>query len=132
MLETFMDSGVLITAWRGNTIAAVRALIMLSDSQRAFISSPFVQLELLPKPQFFKLQTEVAFYERYFAGVQWWVSDCAQIVAEGLKLGRQFGLSALDSLHVAAALLSGADEFITAERPTSPFNRVAGLKVIFI
>lgn len=132
MLKTFLDSGVLITAWRGQSRAAIQALILLNDPQREFICSPFVQLELLPKPRFFKRQTEVQFYERYFAGVHWWVDDYKQIVMEGLKLGSQFGLNALDALHVAAALLAGADELVTAERPTSPFNRVTDIKITFI
>jgi hypothetical protein len=132
MPKTFIDSGVLISAWRSNTLAAVRALIVLNDPQREFVSSPFVQLELLPKPQFFKRQMEVAFYERYFAGVRWWARDCEQIVTEALKLGSRFGLNALDAMHITAAHLSQADEFVTAERPASPFSRVTGIKIIYI
>ena len=132
MLKTFVDSGVLITAWRGQPSAMMRAVTLLSDPFREFASSPFVQLELLPKPHYFKRQTEVQFYERYFASVRWWIADCEQIKTDGLALGCQFGLSALDALHIAAALLVGADEFVTAERSNSPFNRVTGLKITFI
>jgi len=39
------------------------------------------------------------------------------------------GLSALDALHVAAAKCSGAEEFITTERPTTPLFRVTGLVI---
>lgn len=44
----------------------------------------------------------------------------------------KFGLKAMDALHIAAALLANCDEFITAEKPTSPFSRVTGITVVTI
>ena len=76
--------------------------------------------------------TELQFYAKYFGADLVWVTELALIVEQGLKLGNQYGLNALDALHIAAALLGEADEFITAERSTSPFNRVTELKITFI
>lgn len=99
---------------------------------RAFVSSLFVKLEVLPKAQYFKNKTELEFYDKYFEGVSEWVEDGELIGTKALEVGRQFGLAALDALHIAAALLSNANEFITAERPTSPFSRVTGIKIVSI
>lgn len=128
-MKTFIDAGVLITAWRGQAPERLRALTVLNDPRREFVGSPFVQLEVLPKAQYHKQQNEVQFYKAFFASVQVWVTDCNQIAAEAQNVSRQFGLSAMDGLRIAAALLPGAAKFVTAERPTSPFSRVTGIAV---
>ena len=38
----------------------------------------------------------------------------------------------MDALHIAAAVLSQAEEFVTAERPTSPLTRVKEIRVVTI
>ena len=53
-MKTFIDAGVLITAWRGLAAERLRALTVLNDPSREFVSSPFVQLEVLPKAQYHK------------------------------------------------------------------------------
>ena len=132
LMKTCIDAGVLITAWRGQSAERLRALTVLSDPQREFISSPFVQLEVLPKAQFHKQKDEIEFYETFFANVPIWITNCDQITAKAMDVSRQFGLSAVDGLHIAAALLSDAAEFITAERPTSPFGRVTGIAIVTV
>ncbi len=131
-MKTFIDAGVLITAWRGQAAERLRALTVLNDPSREFVSSPFVQLEVLPKAQYYQQKAEVEFYEAFFASVAVWVTDCNQVTAEAQDVSRRFGLSALDGLHIAAALLAGAAEFVTAERPTSPFSRVTGITVVTV
>jgi hypothetical protein len=42
------------------------------------------------------------------------------------------GLGALDALHVAAAKISGAEEFVTTERSTTALFRVVGLIITTI
>jgi predicted nucleic acid-binding protein len=46
------------------------------------------------------------------------------------KIDRALG--ALDALHVAAAKISGAEEFVTTERPTTALFRVVGITVTTI
>lgn len=128
-MKTFIDAGVLITAWRGQAAERLRALTILNDPHREFVSSPFVQLEVLPKAQYHQQSDEVEFYEAFFAAVSIWVTDCNQITTEAQKVSQSFGLNALDGLHIAAALLAGAAEFITAERPSSPFSRVTDIVI---
>lgn len=47
-MRTFLDSGVLLAAWRGDSLAAP-ALALLGDDARVFVTSQLVRLELLPK-----------------------------------------------------------------------------------
>ena len=131
-MKTFIDPGVLMTAWRGQGAEQRRALSVLDDPRREFVSSPFVQLAVLAVAGYQQRQDEIEFYERFFAGVTIWVTDCEQIVADGLEVARRFGLEPMDAMHLAAALLAGASEFVTAARPPSPFSRVAGITVLTV
>jgi len=54
--RTFLDSGVLLTAWRGKECCD-QALAVMEDESREFCTAQLVKLELLPKPAF--LQAEV-------------------------------------------------------------------------
>lgn len=44
-----------------------------------------------------------------------WERDLDAIVKNALREAETYGLSAMDSLHVAAALLLDADQFVTTE-----------------
>lgn len=128
-MRTFIDSGVLITAWRGNPAQRIKALTVIADLNRIFISSPFVKLEVLPKPSWYKNQTELQFYQNFFDSVSEWVEDCDQLADEALRIGSLYGLGGMDALHVAAAIPCQADELITTERATSPILRAQGVIV---
>ena len=130
--RTFLDAGVLIAAARGNDIASTAALEILDDQSREFVSSPFVKLEVLPKAVYNGKTNEAEFYEAFFDSVCFWEDDLAGIVKEGETIALSFGLSAMDSLHVAAAVLSGSEEFITTERESEPIHRFQGIRVISI
>ncbi len=131
-MKTFIDPGVLITAWRGQGAEQKRALAVLNDPRREFVSSPFVQLEVLPRACYHQHPDEIEFYESYFANAHVWVTDCDQIAVDALDLARRFGLSPMESIHLAAALLAGAAEFVTAVCPPSPFSRVTGIAVLTV
>jgi hypothetical protein len=49
VIKTFIDSGVLIAAARGQGAISLRAVEILDDPNREFVSSPFLKLEVLPK-----------------------------------------------------------------------------------
>jgi predicted nucleic acid-binding protein len=124
MVKTFVDAGVLIDAARSNLSLASKALAILSDPRRIFVSSPFVKLEVLPKAIYHKRVAESAFYERFFQSVSEEVVDYTAIVDKAQSISEEYGLSALDALHVAAALLAGCDELITTEKPDKPMFRL--------
>ena len=128
-MRTFLDSGVLLMAWRGEDLAAA-ALAILADDTREFFSSQMVRLELLPKPRFEKRLAEVAFYESFFADATGIEPLSAELGGEAEKLAVRYGLSGPDALQIAAALRHGVREFYTTEKDTRPMFRVKELKVI--
>jgi hypothetical protein len=62
MVLSFIDSGTLITAARGNSPRAQLALDILADGDRVFGSSIFIKLEVLPKSVCYKQTLESEFY----------------------------------------------------------------------
>jgi predicted nucleic acid-binding protein len=113
--RTFLDSGVLIAAIRGTPEIADRALALLNDPERRFVSSAFVQLEVLPKAVYFRQAAEASFYRAYFASVTAMVPVSAALVADALAQAQRTGLAAMDALHIAAARAGEATELMTVE-----------------
>jgi predicted nucleic acid-binding protein len=132
MIRTFIDSGLLIAAARDVGEFSERALTILEDENREFVSSVFVRLEILPKPICYGRVAEVDFYQAFFGSVEYWVDSLDAIVQQADQIASQYGLSAIDALHIAAAILAGADEFITTEKSTKPMHRVTDIRVISI
>ena len=130
--KTYIDSGVLIAAFRGTTTVAVKATEVLDDPQREYATSLFVKLEVLPKARYNKQLAEVDFYETFFAGCSIWANELEKIVESAQQLASDFGLGAMDALHVAAAISVGADELITTEKPSKPMHRITEIRVISI
>jgi predicted nucleic acid-binding protein len=126
---TFIDAGVLIAAARGSLASSPRALSILDDPERSFASSLFVRLEVLPKALFHKRTDESVFYEEFFQSVETWAPLETDFFEKALRVASEVGLSALDALHVAAALAVGADELITSEKPGKPIHQVRGITV---
>jgi predicted nucleic acid-binding protein len=116
---TFVDASVLINAIVGREAARkMRALAVLADPDREFVATRFLELEVTPIPEYFRRKREIAFYERFFKGVAPWIDD-ASIIQPAYDLACQYGLGAVDALHLAAAVAAGA-EFVSAEKSTKP------------
>jgi predicted nucleic acid-binding protein len=128
-LKTFVDSGVLLTAWKREHLAE-EALELLADESREFFSSQMVRLELLPKPRFEKREREVSFYNAFFASAAAVEPFSPALGREAERLATRYGLSGPDALQIAAALRHGVQEFYTTEKSTKPMFRVKELKVI--
>ena len=62
LIRTFLDTGVLITAYNGQTDLRERSLALLEDPRRLFLSTPFIQHECCPKALFNKRHQEYNFY----------------------------------------------------------------------
>lgn len=129
MKITFVDAGVLIAAARGDLKNSLAALSVLDDPERSFASSAFVCLEVLPKALFHRRATESTFYQQFFWKVKAWAPFEEDLFEEAWRVATEAGLSALDALHVAAALAVGADELITREKPTKPIHRIREIAV---
>ncbi len=130
--KTYIDSGVLINAFRGTTEVSLKATQILDDPIREFASSPFVKLEALPKAIYHKQQEETEFYEVFFAATNHWAYDLEQIFKTADHIARTYGLAGMDALHVAAALSIGVDELVTTERTTKPMHRVTEVRIVSI
>ena len=126
MIRTFLDSGVLIAAFRSRNTVSTPALTLLDDPERVFVTTDYVRLEVLPKLLYFRRETEAEFYAAFFAAAEL-VEVSQALVSAAFEEARQAGLAAMDALHVAAAKRASVDEFITVECPTRPVFRVAGL-----
>jgi predicted nucleic acid-binding protein len=129
MTRTFLDSGVLLTAWRGKELDAQKAAAVIEDLEREFVSCQMVRLELLPKPAYQKNRDEMEFYEANFGRVTSEEPFSADLGNEALALARRYGLAAADALNIAAAIRMGASEFVTSELPGKPMFRVKEIAV---
>jgi len=122
---TFVDASVLIYAATKPTSATfarrLRALQVLGDPTREFMASEYLRLEVMPVARYFNKSREIAFYEKFFASVTVW-ADALAIIQPAFHEACQYGLGALDALHVAAASALGA-ELVSAEKPTKPLYR---------
>ncbi len=132
MIRTFIDAGVLISAATGRDTLFDHAWDILDDPERIFLTSEFVRLEVLPKATYFRHQDELEMYEAFFATVEQTVPLSPALVTQAHLEAQNAGLGALDALHVAAAKMSGAEEFVTTERPTTALFRVEGIMVTTI
>ncbi len=131
-VRTYIDSGVLISALRGETRTASAAQGFLYDSLREYVTSDYVKVELLPKCVFHRNTVEQEFYETFFNSTSVRVTSSDELLAFAIEEGTKTGISGLDAIHVACALIAGADELIPSERSTKPIHRASGIKVISI
>ena len=121
---------MLLAAATGRGPASDRALFVLGDPSREFASDPYVVLEVLPKAVYFGRRIEERFYRDYFDAVRHWVAELNLLLPRASEVAQRFGLSAMDSLHVAAAALLGCDEIITTERRSKPMARNTLIRVV--
>lgn len=112
MRRTYLDTGVLIEAAAGKS---TRALGLLKDPNRVFLSSPFLDLELLPQVIQNRQREQQKFLETYLAATQR-IEDMRAIFRVAFREASNSAVSDMDALHVAAAYLLKADEFITTEK----------------
>ena len=70
-------------------------------------------------------------YQLYFrrAGT---TNDLKQIFGDGFREAARAGVGPMDALHLAAAHLLQADEFITTEKPAKSVHRSSLVKVVYL
>ena len=130
-MKTFLDSGVLLAAWRGDaSTGSSAALAVMADDRREFFTCDNVKLELLPKPIFEKRRVELEFYHEHFRSAVASEPFSAELGADAATLASKYGLSAGDALNIAAAVRQGVTEFVTSELPGKPIFRVAETRVV--
>jgi predicted nucleic acid-binding protein len=127
---TYIDTGVLIAAFRGTEELSKRAIAVLAAPERDFASSDFVRLELMPKATYNKKQEELDFYDAVFSSIEHWAQVNEGLIASALDIGNIAGLSAMDALHVASARQLGVEEIVTSERTDKPLHRVQTPQIV--
>jgi hypothetical protein len=95
------------------------------------LSSPFVRHEVCPKSLFNKRHLEYRFYREYFQRAVMF-NDVRLILERAGRESAKTGVSAMDSLHLAAAYLLRADEFITTETPQKSIYRTSLVNVTYL
>lgn len=131
MKSTFLDTTLLISAVQGKDDIYEEALTVIDDPDREFVSSVYVQLETLPMATWLEQNDQVEAYGVIFANVSRWVPSSPELSQRALGLAGEYGLGAMDALHVAAAEAAEA-ELVTAEKPTKPMLRVTSITVTSI
>lgn len=127
---TFLDAGVILSAARTSSSYRLKALTIIADPRRKFVTSDFVKLETTLKCDYHGYQQQLEFYEDIFENVDIFLTDAEPIISGAYQVGKKYGLNAMDALHVSAAVIAQADEFVTTERPNSPFQNVRGIKIL--
>ena len=130
-IRTLPDSGVPIAAYKGSPSIEAPANNILDDPTRVFLSSPFVRHEVSPKALYNRQLDEYRFYQKYFRRAAF-CDDLKSILSYAGKESAKSGVGAMDSLHIAAAYLLDADEFITSEKPGKSIYRTSLVKVIYL
>jgi predicted nucleic acid-binding protein len=130
-IRTFLDSGVLIAAYKGSPSLEAPAIDILDDPNRVFLSSPFVRHEVSPKALYNRQLDEYRFYQNYFRRAAF-CNDLKSILSHAGKESAKSGVGAMDALHIAAAYLLSADEFITSEKPSKSIYRTSLVKVLYL
>jgi len=88
------------------------------------LTSAFVKLEVDPKVAFHAYPLQRALLDEFFMEpTVTWARDLNGLVSLAIAESERYGLAALDALHLAAALMLAADEFVTTEKPGKPIYR---------
>ncbi len=107
------------------------ALQILKDPERIFLCSPFIRHEISPKALFNKQEGEYRFYQEYFRRCIM-IGDLKLILRHATNESARSGVGAMDSLHLAAAHLLRADEFVTTEKPSRSIYRSSLVKIVYL
>lgn len=127
--RTYIDTGVLITALRGTKESADLAISYLNDPLRDYITSDYVKVELLPKCRYHRNVDEEKFYLEFFEKSTIFVPSSDDLLALAIEIGGKTGVSGMDAIHVACAVVAQAQELITGEKITKPIHRTSGMTV---
>lgn len=122
--RTYLDTGVLRAAFNGEHKLFEAAFAVLDDPNREFVITDFLKLELLPKPTYFKEMDEVNFYEDFFSNAVETLNTTPVKTAAALGLACEYGLSAIDAIHLQTAIDANVSEFVTTEKTTKAFFKI--------
>ena len=122
-IKTYLDSNVLINIFVDDAATVQRARGIITDPNRTFVVSDYVNLEVFPKMNYYHKVYQSLFCLEIFRKSTFVISS-KEIIAKAEELANEYGLAAMDALHAASAIAGGADELVTFEKPSKPFFRI--------
>lgn len=128
----YLDSSVLISGSVENPLYAEKLLTLLSETDRKFVASDWLRLEVLPKPTHNKQNHSVLFLETYLANCALEIGFSGELVKNAYDLACVYGLSGFDALHIASAIKANANEFITVEKRTKLMYKIQEIEVVHL
>lgn len=130
MKRTYIDAGVLISAFQGREAVSIRAMKVLDDPERKLVVSDFLRLEVLPHPTFHRRLEEIEFMKAVLENAAESVPTSPDLTAQAVDLAGRYDMTPIDALHVSAAVTARVDELVTMEKNTKPLCRVREIKVV--
>jgi len=144
LLISYADASFLVSLY-GRDVNSRTALSLLKEHQPVFLVTPFGETEftsivfaITARPRGWTLSEAGAMEENFAqdltAGIWQWEDFSPKIWIRARELARRhapaLGCRALDALHVASALILGADDFYTFDRDQAKLARAVGLRVL--
>lgn len=122
-MKVYLDSGILIAAFRGEENISKKIFKILENENNEFYVSDFVWLEVYPKAIYNKNLDEINFYNEIFKNSIIIKFDM-NYINDVKNLASKYGLGAMDSFHIFLAIKEKIDLFITTENRNNPIFRV--------
>ena len=132
-VRTYLDSGVLIAAFHSDHPHHNAARAVIDDERRVFLTSAFLELEVLPQARHYGRLREARFYELFLEDTtEERLHASTSLTTLAMSVAERHDVKAMDELHLAAAISLGADEFVTTERRTKPMYRETRVRVVHL
>lgn len=129
-IVTYLDSGLLIALSMQQPIQrAVKIAAILNDSNHVFVSSDALQIEVFPKPIFFKETYSAMLLKSFFSMCVEHVTISQDLFLKAYTEACQTRLAGMDALHIVSAHEAGADELITTEKTTKAIYQTGLVRV---
>ena len=116
----YLDSNVVIRLVEGDLATRQPVVARISPSlgiPRSMVTSRLARLECRSKPLQNGDTTSLAQFETFFAGVELMMVDVsASVIEKATELRAMFSLKTPDALHLATAILVGANVFLTGDK----------------
>jgi hypothetical protein len=90
-----------------------------------------VRHEVCPKAQYNRRDLEYRFYREYFRRAVMF-NDVRLILERASRESARSGVNAMDAMHLAAAHLLRAGQFITTESPKRSIHRSSLVKIVYL
>ena len=118
--RTYIDSCVLIAAFRGTEQASHRARALIADEERSFVASDILALECVAPAIRTGNQDQVEFCDEFIRQAEH-VSLTDSISRWAIGILSSHTMQHMDLFHIAAAVQAEVDDFVTTEAPSKPF-----------